>query len=167
MERLAWFALLATGGCEVVFPLDESSCPANYETLGGSHYRFSTDPAAFSQSEAACHAEGTHLAVVVSTPTEINLLSTYIHNTLMLDEPYWIGLSNRASVPTYQWVTDEPVAVPPNNTAPWRSMEPNQPATLNCVTMTRAGPELDDDFCSIKLRSICECDGFGENPTHF
>ena len=190
--RLAWLLLLP--GCDALFHIDEfqpldaavdappdasSGCPASYFQLGSGFYRFEATGMGWVAAEAACAADGAgsstkHTHLLVGESVELAAVFNYLLPTRT--GKAWIGLNDGTSLPAscgagsdgfYQWVTDEPLPVAPAMQPPWYPGDPQFPCVQYCVQMLPDMPAIDDNSCGNPWVSICECDAFAEDHSHF
>jgi hypothetical protein len=183
--------LLALTGCDALFHLDtvdlpvdgpSSGCPPSYVQLATGWYRVEVTGRTWGGAEAICAADGvglvgkyTHLAVTGSSISASMELDT-IYPLVQPATKVWLGLSDRATLPApcpggtpgnfYQWVTDEPLSVPRSG-PPWYPGDPLNPCLQQCVTMLPNQAVLDDQSCGDLYSSVCECDDFAADPSHF
>jgi hypothetical protein len=84
--------------------------------------------------------------VTINSSTEQLFLSSRI------SDDTWIGLTDTGTVPTFHWVSGQPVTF-----TQWDSGEPYDPSTANCAAMSiRAGGDWLTDACSTTFESLCE-----------
>ena len=189
--RLACLLLLA--GCDALFHIDEfqpidaavdatpdtpGGCLASYFQLGSGFYRFEPNGFAWTTAEASCVRDGEsltarHTHLIVGDGVELAAVFNYLLPTRT--GKAWVGLNDGRSLPSmcggmdgfYQWVTDEPLAVAPAGQSPWYPNDPQYPCNQYCVEMLPDTPAIDDNSCGNPWASICECDDFAEDPSHF
>ena len=148
--------LVGAAGCQLVFPVEGSSCPEAYDRIGtatGARYRVSTEPAIWDEAVVACAAEGTPDAptrlVVVSGTDELAEVSSFASGFIA-----WIGLHQVGT--RWIWIgAGAPEDFPPQGPgAPWGDGKPD--ANGNCVRLE--GGELYNQGCANRYVPICECE---------
>ena len=183
-----WLLLVCLIGCDQtwglvhVTPHDSGgvdtlgTCPESYElTVAGfsSRYRYEGTATTWDAAEALCAADSTnltHLIVLDDEPERTGLLTTLAQNQVTAS--VWIGLTDRRSEGVWQWVTDQPVGMPPLETPPWGAGQPDaQTSAQDCVRIQGATSSsvgfFDDGECSSIFDYVCECDGQAPQPNNF
>lgn len=139
------------------------TCPASYtlDATTKAYYRVSgTGDGHFDHANGSCKADQTaditgytHL-VVLSDATELAEVQVIaaMHVT-------WVGLDDRTSPPTYQWITNEPA--PTDLGWDTAAGEPNNATTQPCVRMKMNGL-LETELCDPggNVGFVCECDRY-------
>lgn len=148
-----------------------SACPAGYApTPGGAAYRIVGTPATWQDAFDDCENDlpssigikYTHL-IVLGTDVERGQAGA-----LLSASAGWVGLTDRRSETTFQWITDEDTAgYPPASGGPWATSQPSNGTSEDCVEVRPNTADLDDIGCTTMLKYICECDEHALDPTHF
>lgn len=139
------------------------TCPPSYtlDTNAHSAYRvIATGDGHFDHAANACKSDQTsditgytHLVVIDSAEEHTELAA------LAAGKPAWVGMHNRTTPPTYQWITNEPVPVD----GYWdvAAGEPDNISTEHCAIM-KANGLLDTNLCDPGGTPgfVCECDQF-------
>lgn len=139
-----------------------AECPGDYATFPAGRYRHVTTVATWEDARDDCANDGasTHL-VVFANVAELDAVA------LLFGQKIWIGLSDRVTTGTYQWVTLEATGgFPPATGPPWKGGQPNDGGggTEDCVEMDAAGL-WDDRPCDNDTNQyVCECDAFPDVP---
>jgi hypothetical protein len=146
-------------------------CPStyNYVASHASAYRFVTNRVSWQTAASDCAGDqpgtnqvGTHL-VAIESATELSFL-----NTTYGPSDIWVGLTDLAMSPNYQWVTIEPIGIA---SGLWGSGEPNNVNTEQCVDLeppTATDPgKLDTTPCGDMHQYICECDAYLNDPSRY
>ena len=133
------------------------SCPANYMVLVGvqnnSRYRVSHNSREWDEAEAACEADGHHLAI----PDNASELTAMY--TALITQNIWIGVTDRVVEGTYRTVTGGIQTY-----LPWGLGEPD---TDDCIFIDGLTTQLVAQDCDSGRRYICECDGAAAVPTSY
>lgn len=79
-----------------------AACAAPYEALGGGCYRVSTTPASWPAAEAACEADGAHLATIDDITEHFTLHA--LSGAAGASE-IWIGYTDRVTEGAFRWVS--------------------------------------------------------------
>jgi hypothetical protein len=177
--RLA--GLLALSGCNLVFELQGPPdagrvCPAEYERLeigsgATGDYRFVTIAVQpFVVAEADCKNDGihTHLAVIGSPASATAESNVVFQRARQLEQDagvhgdVLVGLTIRTG--TFRWITDEPLAVPPDGVPPWAATEPMDTMNRQCAELDIDQGQLVTTPCELPDPYVCECDAFDEEP---
>jgi len=130
-----------------------------YARAGGSAYRVVTAGARWLAAETTCEADepgATHLAIV-DAMTELAAIHEVTTATV------WIGLSDRRSEGSWQWVSGIAQAT---NTPPWKLGEPSAGGKDNCAQLDMAG-HFDALNCDDARPFVCECDGVAPVATSY
>ncbi len=169
-------AILDGGSLDVPGPdvpgpdaFDPIVCPATY-TISlpstTSRYRLDSGGLDWTQANAACVADQvspkgfTHLVVFADRQEQTELEA--------IVDDVWVGYSDRVVEGTFLAVTSEPIGnyVQPGSPA-WAAGEPNhQTAAENCVEIILEGG-LNDNDCANTRMSVCECDGYTNDPSRY
>ncbi len=133
------------------------SCPANYMVLVGvqnnSRYRVINNSREWDEAEAACEADGHHLAI----PDNASELTAMY--TALITQNIWIGVTDRVVEGTYRTVTGGIQTY-----LPWGLGEPD---TDDCIFIDGLTTQLVAQDCDSGRRYICECDGAAAVPTSY
>lgn len=153
MWRLAVLLIAACG--RVGFDAFDVACPPAYIEVAEGCYRFELDDPdelEWLDAEAACEADGAHLAVVDGA-AELALFTAMLGTV----EDAWVGASDRITPDVFITVTRAPFFVQ------WGDTEPN--GTGDCVEVERG--EMGDSDCAVRNDYICELDGRSADPTTY
>lgn len=134
-------------------------CPATYQTVVAmtSKYRpVENTSASWDQAQAACAAEGQHLAIF-ETQNERDVIAT-----LLPTRDFWVGVTDRVTLGTWLTVTGVPATY-----LPWTVGEPDVVTTERCVETESPAFNYIDQLCSATLRYVCECDGVASDPSSY
>lgn len=138
-------------------------CPSSYASINGSvsRYRKGTNNTSWTNAQANCLVEGTHLAVIGDETERLAVAS-------ILGVGSWIGRSDKITEGTYLWVTDENTgAYPALGTNAWALNEPSAAVpSEDCINENPTGKLFDDD-CGTAREFVCECDGYATNSSHY
>jgi hypothetical protein len=149
------------------------ACPLGYMPLGNHNtsYKLVNTAAAFPIARGICNMDEvgitrhTHLVVLDDESERVLLVSSFGSNL-------WIGLVRIGQQNAFQPITDQATTFPPLAVPPWAGAQPSGQTGENCVrtvpangSITVAGA-LDDQFCNLSLKYVCECDDFKDNPNH-
>lgn len=125
------------------------SCPGTYTMLLGafnnSRYRVVDNFSDWDGAEAACEADGHHLAIP-DDASERNAL----YNALVTQN-IWVGVTDRITEGSYRSVTGGLPAY-----LPWGLGEPD---TEDCIYIEGLSSMYRTQDCGSGRRYICECDG--------
>ncbi len=133
-------------------------CPASYQTVGAttSRYRAVDDSISWDQAQAACAADGQHLAIF-ETQNERDLITA-----LLPARDLWVGVTDRVTLGTWLTVTGVPATY-----LPWAAGEPDVVTTERCVETESPAYNYIDQLCSQGRRYVCECDGVASDPSAY
>jgi hypothetical protein len=133
------------------------SCPANYTTLLGafndSRYRVVDNSSDWDSAQAACEADGHHLAIP-DDASERNAL----YNALIAQN-IWVGVTDRITEGVYRSVTGGTVTY-----LPWGLGEPDPE---DCIYIEGLTTMFRTQDCTSGRRYICECDGAPADPASY
>lgn len=133
------------------------SCPGTYTMLVGavsnSRYRVVDNSSDWDSAEAACEADGHHLAIP-DDATERDAM----YNALVT-ENIWIGVTDRITEGTYLSVTGGTATY-----LPWGAGEPD---AEDCVYIESLSMMYRAQGCGSGRRYICECDGAPADPASY
>jgi hypothetical protein len=133
------------------------SCPGNYAMLLGafnnSRYRVVDESEDWDAAQAACLADGHHLAIP-DDASELNAMYT-----ALVTENIWIGVTDRITEGTYLRVTGGVQTY-----LPWDIGEPDME---DCIYIDGLTTQLVAQGCSSGRRYICECDGAPTDPASY
>ena len=145
----------------MVDAFDTATCPASYGLASGnSRYRnITTTSPNWDTAANDCGDDGatTHL-VVLNDDLERAVIINFAGGIAK-----WVGLSDRKTVGTLLWVTDQASSYPPASGSPWGAGEPSG---SGCVELTPGGT-FEMSACGQNFAAICECDGFSNDPTNY
>lgn len=135
-----------------------ASCPDGYMSVGvpGSKYKAVDDSLSWTQAQAACVADGQHLAIYDDA-----LERSIVPFLLPLDDQ-WLGVTDRITLGTWRTVTGAPATY-----LPWSSGEPDVSSLERCVEAESPAFEIIDQDCASGRRYICECDGRATDPASY
>jgi len=142
-------------------PFDDTApvnCPQGYASIGiaGSKYKPIDNSLTWSQAQAACVADGTHLAII----DNINERSAV--TGLLPTRDLWLGVTDRITIGTWRTVTGDIATY-----LPWDSSEPDADVTDRCVETEFPLYGFIDQDCTSDRRFVCECDGRASDPTSY
>ncbi len=133
------------------------ACPGTYVVLPGvqnnSRYRVINNSSRWDVAEAACEAEGHHLAI----PDDASELTAMY--TALITQNIWIGVTDRVVEGTFRTVTGGIQTY-----LPW---SPGEPDEEDCVFIDGLTTQLVAQDCDSGRRYICECDGAPANPASY
>lgn len=133
------------------------TCPGSYSMLlgqsGSSRYRVVSNTTDWLAAEAACEADGHHLAI----PDDNNELTAFY--TALVAQNIWIGVTDRITETTYLRVT--------GGAATFLDWAPGQPDTDDCAYIDGLTTKLTMQSCGSGRRYICECDGVAADATSY
>jgi hypothetical protein len=142
-----------------------SVCAAPYQALGGGCYRVATTPASWPVAEAACQADGAHLATIDDLAEQFTLQA--LSSAAGVSE-IWIGYTDRVTEGTFRWVS--PGGLDPSTDlcyfGPGGS---NNTAANDCVvqeSISVCGDWFVRD-CALARLYVCERDGHAALATAF
>jgi hypothetical protein len=107
------------------------------------------------------YANFTHLVVLGGEPERIGLTNG---STPVMGNS-WIGLSDRRTEGTFEWVTAEPTSGYPmvGMQPPWDTDDPDDAGGAEDCGRFKLTFVLEDKPCGDSLRYVCECDAFRSN----
>jgi hypothetical protein len=182
---MRWLPLLWLAGCDSVFlgdrppdapivapPADvpQFECPADYEAVGGSHYRILEQSAELLAQRVRCRDDDrryTHLAVF-ETLLEMGDVKLWIDAKPATTNDYLYVGGVQAGTATqlregWRWVTKAVI-----DEALWLANEPddadnNENHDEDAAVVLRGSPiGLIDIAKTSELRAVCECDGIAD-----
>lgn len=122
-----------------------SSCPTGWTQSGSKCFQASTTTEKWSNAEAACVAQGGHLASAASVAENTTLLALTTGGSL-----YWFGYADSAVEGSWVW-SDGASSTYTN----W-SGEPNGGTAQDCAMVSQADGAWSDESCSDKNVTVCE-----------
>jgi len=133
-----------------------SLCGAAYMTLPGvsGTYRIVSVQQTWLAAEAACEADGAHLAVIDSSDENDAIQASSSSSP-------WIGTTDRITEATFLVVTGGGTVF-----ANWAGSPPANTGE-DCATLQTLDGTWDDEDCNTTRQSICECDGLPVVPGTF
>ncbi len=133
-------------------------CPASYQIVVAttSKYLAVDNSATWDQAQAACAADGQHLAIF-EDQNERDLVVT-----LLPTRDLWIGVTDRVTLGTWLTVTGVPATY-----LPWTAGEPDLITSERCVETESPAYNYIDQLCSATQRYVCECDGIASDPASY
>ncbi len=138
-------------------PGDAGACPQSYVVLPAagtsSRYRAVDDSQTWQAAEAACEADGHHLAIPDAASERTALYQA------LLTENIWVGVTDRVVEGTWMTVIGTPATY-----VPWA---PGEPDAEDCVYISSATSLFVAQDCGSGRRYICECDGAAASPTSY
>jgi hypothetical protein len=142
-------------------PFDDTApvnCPASYASIGvaGSKYRANGNSFTWTQAQAMCVADGTHL-VVFQDDAERAMVTA-----LLPGDNQWVGVTDRITLGTWLAVTGATATY-----LPWEPSEPDLTADERCVAAKPSSFNYEDNDCLSGRRFVCECDGTPSNPSSY
>ena len=133
------------------------TCPGTYGMLPGftstSRYRVVNTAVTWDAAEAACEAEGAHLAILGDSD---ELGGVY---AALLGQTIWIGVTDRITEATYRTVT--------GGTPMFLVWDIGQPAALDCLYIDGVTSLLHTQACTTTRQYVCECDGTLADPASY
>ena len=133
------------------------ACPGSYTLLLGalnsSRYRVVDNSTDWTVAEAACEADGHHLAIP-DNASELTALYT-----ALVTQNIWIGVTDRITEGTYRRVTGGVQTY-----LPWGIGEPD---IDDCLYIDGLTTQLVAQSCDSGRRYICECDGAAADPASY
>ncbi|XP_037360594.1 CD209 antigen-like [Talpa occidentalis] len=136
-QQLAWMNASLVSLCR--------PCPWHWELFQGSCYLFSRSQRTWESSVSACEDMSAQLVVVNTADEQKFLQSWEIRN----EKRTWIGLSDRHTEGSWQWVDGTPVGL-----SFWKQGEPNNHGDEDCVELYNDG--WNDSLCHLEKAWICE-----------
>lgn len=132
------------------------TCPGSYASISGStsKYRFISTSEIWTAAEAACEADGWHLAI----PDDLQELQLLANGSQ--GNNLWIGVTDRKTVGAWKAVSGSTQTY-----FLWEATEPDASA-LECVQVIPAAQMADQD-CGSGRRAFCECDGLAADTSSY
>jgi hypothetical protein len=175
--------VLCLAGCDQLFALQhlpdkpdaQATCPSSYNIqLSGSTsvYRYEPDSDPWLVAETLCERDAIHAHLIVLDDDDERLAIVGSLASQQITASVWIGLTDRRIEDTFQWVTIQPVGLPPRENPPWGTGQPDDSdGNQDCTRIqgaSNAEPTLFDDAgCGIDQDYVCECDSFPADTRNY
>jgi hypothetical protein len=175
---------MSLAGCDTAFGLGDISVPPDAPALCPAEYTI-TVPSSESQYRLAPTRTNWTAAMQDCVDDQIGPSSRFTHLVVlgsgeeyteivaMAGGPFWIGLTDRATIETFVWVTDEDTqGYPPATGEPWGLNQPdnNGGGCVDVEDTSSLDPGWHDRKCDgalVAYASFCECDPFPAIPSHY